>query len=199
MAEVQTTEMQRGESKEVSNSERAFYAPFESNVSQEEHEKIRKTLKEWILSQKPILLSPAELHDVIKKELTHDEWNLISDKRDYWPIRMAKGMRSEQQDRFLAFVPNPLENIIGFKRYMGLQAVWEHVGERLFYEKNKRLPSREDRADIVEAFSGEFRVYFALRELALKTPIEYPWAHQIVKSIYDKYHPSHRHVVDWQI
>lgn len=149
------------------------------DVRNEEQDGIIQRIDSWVLEQRPIILSPGEYHEVKQRELTQGEWNMIEDKRDYWPIRIAKGVSKEQSERFKRFVPSGNGLNPDFMRYMQLQVTWTKVGAEIFSQKYGRRPDYKEQMEIVEGFADEFRVYYALREVALKQKIDYPWAGQL--------------------
>lgn len=156
------------------------WVDYYRDVRNEEQDSIIQRIDSWVLEQRPIILSPGEYHDAKQRELTFPELNMLEDRKDYWPIRIAKGVSKEQSERFKKFIPRGTpENQDKFYRYLQLQCAWAKVANEIFDKKYGRRPDHKEQAEIVDCFADEFRVFYTLKEVALGNTINYSWAGQL--------------------
>ena len=151
--------------------------PYESQVSQEEHSHVKNRLDEWILGND--IASKEDLAFFGKRRLTKGEWELLENKRDYWPLVVARAL-SEPKYHNSVREHMHYSGDSDFRHDAEMQLAWFGVAIKLFEDSNRRLPDFGEYSSIVNGLSPVYRAFCVLKRDALKEDVNYPWAGDVI-------------------
>lgn len=162
------------------------YVPYQSRVSQEEHERIRVSIEDWLLKNNVASQNDLNRYRSNHRKIINDHrWEMMRDNPEqYWAMVYAYALGPTRGDKFSSligpFIENP-KDPGAYMRYFKNQLAWGCVGVYLFRNKNGRDPTTEEENAIAKRNSPIYRAAYAIWRNVAGEELTYPWADEIVK------------------
>jgi hypothetical protein len=172
--------------------------PYSSNVSYEEHEKIRLRIETFLL--KNGIVSSDRLSEIHRQHLSPNEWGVIKETPErYWPNLFASRMNSEERGKVDkgGFIKQTYSRADSKKRYYVSSLVWVGVAEYFYFQSHGSLPPAEEEEAIIDKCTGPYhRCFFILAENVAEVPVTYSWSQSFLDGWrnfcqqYEREHPK---------
>lgn len=191
MAEAETLEGKvEGSASGRQNSQSSidYRVPYQSYVSNEQHEEMRNKVEKWLLEKN--ICSRKELEKFgsgHSRIINEHRWQMMRDNPDqYWAMVYAYSLgTSLEKGKMFSKIVKPIlsnpENPESLARYFNNQLAWDCVGICLFRNKNGRDPTTEEENAIAIRNSPIYRAAYAIWNGVTGKELTYSWADEVVQ------------------
>jgi hypothetical protein len=161
--------------------------PYESNISQEKHEKIREAIESWLIKNNVASENELERFRANHRKIINDHrWEMMRDNPEqYWAMVYAYALGPTKGEKFShligPYIENPKDSL-AYTRYFKNQLAWGCVGVYLFRNRYGRDPTTEEENLIARRNSPIYRAAYAIWRNVMGEELTYPWADEIVKA-----------------